>query len=191
MRIDLYPTDEIAGWRVRPGRVLPYGPTLVPGGVNFSVFSAVASSCTLVLFDKGSGQTMAEIKLPDSYRIGDVWAITVFDLDPERFTYGFRVDGPNDPRAGHRCSPDAVLLDTRARAITFSIWACPGICRRRKLRKAALPPPLWMKKARCCLKIYPEPYSRVIVSPGFTISRVSTSNFPAIFSLNSLPTCVW
>ena len=118
MRIDHYSTDQIAGWRVRPGRVLPYGPTQVPGGVNFSVFSAVASSCTLVLFDKGSGQTMAEIKLPDSYRIGDVWAITVFDLDPECFTYGFRIDGPNDPLTGHRCFPDAVLLDTRARAIT-------------------------------------------------------------------------
>ena len=118
MRIDLYPTDEIAGWRVRPGRVLPYGPTLVPGGVNFSVFSAVARGCTLVLFDKDDGRQVAEIELPDDYRVGDVWAITVFDLDPERYTYGFRIDGPNDPRAGHRCSPDAVLLDTRARAIT-------------------------------------------------------------------------
>ena len=117
-RIDLYPTEEIAGWRVRPGRVIPYGPTLVPGGVNFSVFSAVASTCSLVLFDKVSGAALPEIPLPDSYRVGDAWAITVFDLDPELFTYGFRVQGPNDPAMGHRCDPGAVLLDPRARAIT-------------------------------------------------------------------------
>ena len=49
MRIDHYPTEEIAGWKVRPGRVIPYGPTLVPGGVNFSIFSSVATACSLLL----------------------------------------------------------------------------------------------------------------------------------------------
>ncbi len=118
MRIDHYPTEEISGWKVRPGRVIPYGPTQVPGGVNFSVFSSVATACSLMLFDKDSGEVEAEIPIPASFRIGDVWAITVFDLDPERFTYGFRVEGPNNPAEGHRCAPDAILLDPRARAIT-------------------------------------------------------------------------
>ncbi|MFZ4537585.1 glycogen debranching protein GlgX [Propionivibrio sp.] len=117
-RIDHYPTEEIAGWKVRPGRVIPYGPTLVNGGVNFSIFSSVASACSLLLFDKDSGEALPEISLPASFRIGDVWAVTVFELDPERFTYGFRIEGPNDPKAGHRCDPEAILLDPRARAIT-------------------------------------------------------------------------
>ena len=118
MRIDHYPTEEIAGWKVRPGRVIPYGPTLVPGGVNFSIFSSVATACSLLLFDKDSGESLAEIPMAPSFRIGDVWAITVFELDPERITYGFRIEGPNDPVAGHRCLPETILLDPRARAIT-------------------------------------------------------------------------
>jgi len=125
-RIDAYPTHEIAGWRVRPGRVQPYGPSLVPGGVNFSVFSSVATACSLVLFDKHGGALLAELPLPDSFRVGDVWAVTVFGLDPEAFTYGFRIDGPNDPASGHRCDPEQVLLDPRARAVTGrDVWGTP------------------------------------------------------------------
>ena len=36
-----------------PGRHFRLAP-LVPGGVNFSIYSANATSCTLVLFDKGA-----------------------------------------------------------------------------------------------------------------------------------------
>lgn len=122
-RIDLYPTNEISGWKTRPGRVLPYGPSLVPGGINFSVFSSVATSCSLVLFHREGGGLMAELPLPAAYRVGDVWAVTVFDLDPETFTYGFRVDGPHAPADGHRCDPTAVLLDPRARAVAGrDVW---------------------------------------------------------------------
>ena len=52
-RVDAYPTHEIQGYKVRPGKPLPFGATFVPGGVNFSVYSSHATSCTLVLFDKG------------------------------------------------------------------------------------------------------------------------------------------
>ncbi|WP_295402294.1 glycogen debranching protein GlgX [uncultured Thiocystis sp.] len=117
-RIDLYPTQTISGYSVRPGRALPYGATLVPGGVNFSIFSSVATACTLVLFEKDGGAPLAELPLPDAFRIGDVWSITVFGLDPEAFTYGFRIDGPNDRGAGHWCDRSQVLLDPRARAMT-------------------------------------------------------------------------
>lgn len=122
-RIDLYPTQEIEGWKVRPGRVSPYGPSTVPGGVNFCIFSSVATAVSLVLFDKSSREQIAELPLPDSFRIGDVWAITVFDLDPEAFEYGYRIDGPNDPSAGHQCDKSKVLLDPRARAISGrDVW---------------------------------------------------------------------
>ena len=51
-RIDFYPTHEVGGIRFRRGRPLPFGATTVPNGVNFSVFSSAADSCTLVLFHK-------------------------------------------------------------------------------------------------------------------------------------------
>ncbi len=54
--IDLYPTHEYEGFKLRAGRPFPFGATFVPGGVNFSVFSSHATSCTLVLFEKGQPQ---------------------------------------------------------------------------------------------------------------------------------------
>ena len=43
---------------------------------------------------------MAEIPFPDEFRIGDVCAMTVFDLDDENIEYGYRMDGPFDPDVG-------------------------------------------------------------------------------------------
>ncbi len=122
-RIDSYPTQEIQGWKVRPGRLLPYGASTVSGGINFSIFSGVATAISLVLFDKFTRKLMAELPLPDAFRIGDVWAITVYGLDPETFEYGYRVTGPHDPSAGHRCDPSRVLLDPRAKAVSGrDVW---------------------------------------------------------------------
>src|SRR5512134_3536156 len=96
-RIDLHPTHTFAGYRVRPGRAFPFGATFVPGGVNFSIFSRHATSCTLVLFDKGAPAPKAEIPFPDAFRIGNVFSMIVFDLDFENLEYGYRMDGPFSP----------------------------------------------------------------------------------------------
>lgn len=125
-RIDLYPTAEIAGWKVRPGRVQPYGATLVPGGVNFSIFSSQATSCALVFFDKHTRQHLADLPLPRAFRIGDVWSVTVFEVDPESVEYGWRMEGPFDPAAGQCFDPTVVLLDPYARAISGrNVWGQP------------------------------------------------------------------
>src|SRR5688572_8857192 len=116
-RVDAYPTRVIAGLNVRAGRVYPFGATLVPGGVNFAVFSRHATSCTLVLFEKGAKAPFAELPFPDEFRVGDVYALTVFDLDIENLEYGYRMAGPNDPAAGHRFDPSVVLMDPYARLI--------------------------------------------------------------------------
>ena len=46
-RIDAYPTHQISGFAVRSGHPLPFGATLVPGGINFSVYSNHATDCLL------------------------------------------------------------------------------------------------------------------------------------------------
>jgi glycogen operon protein len=115
-RVDVYPTYEYAGYRLRPGRAFPFGATLVPGGVNFSVYSGQASACTLVLFRRGRIEPLAEIPFPEGFRIGNVFAMTVFDLDYEETEYGFRM-------AGGRSDPAAVLLDPYARAVSGrDVW---------------------------------------------------------------------
>jgi glycogen operon protein len=96
---------------------MPFGATLVPGGVNFSIYSSRATCCSLVLFEKGQAQPQAEIPFPDEFRIGNVFAMVVFDLDYENVEYGYRMDGPYDPTAGHRFDQSKILLDPYARAI--------------------------------------------------------------------------
>jgi glycogen operon protein len=117
-RIDFYPTHEIAGYKVRAGRPLPFGATLVPGGVSFSIFSRHATSCTLVLFRTGEREPLAELPFPPEFRIGDVFCIIVFDLEVEEIEYGYRMDGPWDPAHGHRFDKTKVLSDPYARLLS-------------------------------------------------------------------------
>ena len=116
-RIDIYPTHEVEGFKLRPGRQLPFGASAVPGGVNFSVFSSHATSCSLVLFEKGAAGPLVEIPFPDEFRIGNVFAMVVFDLDYENTEYGFRMDGPFQPETGHRFDKSKILMDPYAKAI--------------------------------------------------------------------------
>ena len=74
-RIDVHPTHTYNGYRLRPGKPFPFGATFVPGGVNFSVFSRHATSCTLVLFEKDASQPLVEIPFPDEFRIGNVFVM--------------------------------------------------------------------------------------------------------------------
>jgi isoamylase len=134
-RIDVYPTHTCEGFKLRPGRPYPFGATPVPGGINFSIFSRHADYCVLVLFEKGASEPLVEIPFrgffqkPETgepswgdFRIGNVFAMTVFDLDHENIEYGFRMDGPG-PRVErgqpgfHRFDPTKILMDPYARAI--------------------------------------------------------------------------
>jgi glycogen operon protein len=116
-RIDVYPTHEYQGFRLRAGRPLPFGASMVPGGVNFSVYSSHATACTLVLFEKGAPAPTAEIPFPDEFRIGNVFSMIVFGLDYENTEYGFRMDGPFAPEEGHRFDKTKILMDPYAKAI--------------------------------------------------------------------------
>jgi isoamylase len=116
--IDVHPSHYHAGFAIRPGQPTPFGASLVPRGVNFSIYSRHARSCTLVLFPPGVEEPLAEIPFPPSFRIGDVFAMTVLGVDPDGIEYGFRVDGPSAPRRGHRFDGSKVLLDPAARAVS-------------------------------------------------------------------------
>jgi glycogen operon protein len=134
-RIDVHPTHLYQGYKVRPGKPLPHGATLVPGGVSFSVFSRHADYCVLVLYRKGERDPFVEIPFRGmfaradtgepvwgEFRIGNVFAMTVFELDYENIEYGFRMNGPHTSgsRGGpgfHRFDPKTVLLDPYAKAV--------------------------------------------------------------------------
>ncbi len=116
-RIDYYPTHQHEGFRFRRGRTLPFGATVVPNGVNFSIFSSAATSCTLVLFRKHEREPMVEIDVPREFRVGDVYSMIVFDLDCEDLEYGYRFGGPWEPRAGHCFDRSKIVSDPYARVM--------------------------------------------------------------------------
>ncbi|MEL7586397.1 MAG: glycogen debranching protein GlgX [Prolixibacteraceae bacterium] len=127
-RIDYYPTHELNGIKYRCGHVLPFGATMVPNGVNFSVYSSAATACTLVLFERNDDQPFAEIPFPQEFMIGNVYSMVVFDLDFESLEYGYRMDGPYDPVAGHRFEPEKILCDPYAKAIGGrDVWLAPPV----------------------------------------------------------------
>ena len=125
-RVDIHPTHEICRFKLRYGRPFPLGATLVPGGVNFSIFSAHATTCTLVLFSQQACEPMAEIPFPDEFRVGNVYSMVVFNLDYENIEYGYRMDGPNHFQEGHWFDARQILLDPYAKAISGrDVWGVP------------------------------------------------------------------
>jgi glycogen operon protein len=115
-RIDAYPTRRIGEYAVRHGRLLPFGASTVPGGVNFSVYSNNATAVTLVLYRKDQRDPIAELPFPEAFRTGGAYAMTVFGLDAEVTEYGYRVYGPAGGH--HRFDPSTVVLDPYARLVS-------------------------------------------------------------------------
>ena len=125
-RIDIYPTHKHRNLSLRCGRPFPFGATIVPGGINFSIFSCHATSCMLVLFEKDAPKPMAEISFPEEFHIGHVYCMVVFDLDYENIEYGYRLDGANNFRQGHWFDRDKILSDPYAKVIGGrDIWGTP------------------------------------------------------------------
>ena len=98
--------------QIWPGDPYPLGATYDGSGTNFSVFSEVAERIELCLFDDRGSE--ARLDLPEVS--GYIWHGYVPHARPGT-RYGFRVHGPYEPRQGHRCNPNKLLLDPYAKAV--------------------------------------------------------------------------
>lgn len=116
--IDQQPTHSFEGIRLRAGKPYPFGATITPNGVNFAVFSRYATEAWLVLYRKGAHKPYVEIPFYSEFRVGHVFAMQVFDIDIEDLEYGYRLNGPYNPREGHRFDRNKVLLDPYAKLIS-------------------------------------------------------------------------
>lgn len=117
------PTDEINGFKIRPGNYLSNGASVVDGGVNFTVHSYGATSCSLCLFHRMEDEPYAVIPFPESYRIGNTYSMIVFDIDPTQFEYAYTFDGVYDPDHGLLFDKNNYILDPYAKAVTGqSVW---------------------------------------------------------------------
>jgi isoamylase len=100
------------------GSSAPLGASLVPGGVNFSVFSKHASLVELLLFDAASDARPSRVIALDggTHRTYHYWHATVPGVGPGQ-VYAYRAHGPFAPERGLRFDGSKVLLDPYGRAV--------------------------------------------------------------------------
>ncbi|MGB6691082.1 MAG: glycogen debranching protein GlgX [Terracidiphilus sp.] len=103
-------TDENSD--VAVGQSSPLGATVVPGGVNFSIFSRNATRVELILFNRADDAEPTRVIGIDSAtnRTLDYWHVFVSGIKPGQL-YGYRIYGPLDPQRGMRFDPGKILLD--------------------------------------------------------------------------------
>src|SRR5580693_5817642 len=109
MRVGQMKRMEPEKW---PGQPFPLGATYDGVGTNFALFSSVADRVDLCLLDAGGAETRVTLNEMDGF----VWHGYLPGVGPGQ-RYGYRVHGPYEPAAGHRCNPAKLLLDPYAKAI--------------------------------------------------------------------------
>jgi isoamylase len=109
---------------VWPGKPYPRGATFDGRGVNFALFSRVATRVEVCLFDpEAPAKEIDRFDLLE--RGGHTFHGYVPDLKPGAL-YGFRVHGPYAPERGHRCNPNKLLVDPYAKALYGEVdWKTP------------------------------------------------------------------
>ena len=103
---------------LRRGHPLPFGASVVRGGINFSIFAKAAAEVVLVLFHPQRRSPLAEFQLdPLLNKTGDVWHAFIHGLDPG-VQYGYRMDRqPNDAPHLYPFNREQLLLDPYSHVI--------------------------------------------------------------------------
>jgi glycogen operon protein len=109
---------------VWPGSPLPRGATFDGRGVNFALYSHVATRVEVCLYDPADpARQLERFDLPEV--TGHTWHGYLPELQPGTL-YGFRVHGPYAPARGHRCNPNKLLVDPYAQAVFGEVdWKQP------------------------------------------------------------------
>ena len=100
------------------GAPLPFGASVVRGGINFAIFSRHATKVTLLLFHPGEAEPFQEFCLdPRLNRTGDVWHGLVENIEPG-VHYGYRMDRvPNENPLIYRYDFANILIDPCGRTV--------------------------------------------------------------------------
>jgi isoamylase len=95
-----------------PGLTYPLGASVLPGGINFSVYSRYAKQVEILLFNDAAEKRPTRVHSLDAsnHRTYDYWHAFLPGLSAGQI-YAFRADGPFQPEQGLRFDADKVLLD--------------------------------------------------------------------------------
>ncbi|HEY6448908.1 MAG TPA: glycogen debranching protein GlgX [Acidobacteriaceae bacterium] len=105
-----------------PGKPYPLGATPTSKGTNFALFSEYASGVSVCFFDEAGNQTDC-VALRE--RTAFVWHGLIRNINAGQ-RYGYRVEGPWDPKNGLRFNAHKLLVDPYAKALTGDvIWKAP------------------------------------------------------------------
>jgi glycogen operon protein len=104
---------------MRPGSPYPLGATWDGMGVNFALCAENATAVELCLFDSADAKKESQ-RIALTEQTDRVWHGYMLDVLPGQL-YGYRVQGPYEPAAGHRFNPKKVLLDPYAKVIGRNI----------------------------------------------------------------------
>jgi glycogen operon protein len=101
----------------------PPGATVLPNGVNFSVFSKDASRIDLLLFDRAGDARPARIIPidPATNRQYHSWHVFVPGVQSGQL-YGYSASGPFDPASGRRFDHERALANNITNLILDPIW---------------------------------------------------------------------
>jgi glycogen operon protein len=105
-----------------PGQPFPLGASYDGAGTNFSLFSEVATGVDLCLFDDDGDEEC----IPLTEVTALCWHGYMPNVGPGQ-RYGFRVHGPYEPQAGHRCNSAKLLLDPYAKAVEGGVKWDPAV----------------------------------------------------------------
>ena len=101
---------------VWPGRNFPLGATWSAESTNFAVHAPRATGVWVCLYDDEGTETTH----PLTEQSLGIWHGALPDVSPGT-RYGFRADGPWEPREGLRFNPSKLLLDPYARAVSGQV----------------------------------------------------------------------
>ena len=124
---DVRPGDRIEVSPASTLEVVPGDPR-TPGarwggeGTNFAAYSEVAEAVDLCIFDERGAETRLRLPGNDGF-----WHHGYVPVLGPGTRYGFRVHGPWDPLAGHRCNPAKLLLDPYGLAVDGEVGWSPAV----------------------------------------------------------------
>jgi isoamylase len=123
------PPTAAPAFETENGSPHPLGATILPKGVNFSLYSGTATGVELLIFDEhDSPQPIQTIELiPSKNKTFHFWHIFVKDLKAGAH-YAFRVTGPWVPEQGLRHNRNKVLIDPYSRGNTKTVWNRGDAC---------------------------------------------------------------
>jgi len=102
------------------GQSFPIGPSISPEGVNFCLFSKNAEWVEILFFDHVSDpEPSYSIRLdPELNKTYHYWHIFVEGIVAGQL-YGYRIQGPFEPKKGHRFDASKVILDPYAKSVAI------------------------------------------------------------------------